>query len=469
MTRSQLINLIINSNKYKTYLEIGVNTSAQPGYNWKNIDINLKHGVDPTVNTTFKMTSDEFFKNHISQKYDLIFIDGLHLFEQVYRDIVNSLKWLSKNGTIIVHDCNPLKEITQRRDRVSDVWHGDVWKAILKLRTEEQNVTIYTVDTDEGCAVIKKGKQKLLKTNTSKAKLYSFDFFNKHRTEILNLITVLDLKKNFRKHFSQRRHMKIGLLLIATGKYISFVEQFRVSVNRFFLRDKNYEVTIFVFTDCDKVPPGIVKLHKEHKDFPHPTLTRYHSFCEHAKELSSMDYLFYCDVDMKFVDLVGEEILGRTVGTIHPGYYSFTANKFPFERNPQSKSYVPVNRSKHYFCGGFNGGTTKEFLKMAKVIRQNVDADLKKNIIAKHHDESHLNKYFIDHPPEVILSPSYCYPEGEKLPFKQKLVALNKQHALVRYNGLSMITNLIKDTAFGYLIHRPIISLKKIFFSDTYV
>lgn len=195
MKRIELINTIIQKNKYQSYLEIGVNTIAQPGYSHDSITIPLKHGVDPNVDTTYKMTSDEFFKNHISRKYDIVFVDGLHIFDQAYRDIINALEHLEDNGTIVVHDCNPTKEITQRPIRASSVWHGDVWKAILKLRMEKPDISIVTVDTDEGCGIIKKGKQDLFTTTIQEDKIYTFDFFNKHRKEILNLISIKDFKK----------------------------------------------------------------------------------------------------------------------------------------------------------------------------------------------------------------------------------------------------------------------------------
>ena len=38
------------------------------------------------------MTSDEFFKQN-EDTYDVIFIDGLHTSDAVYRDINNSLKF----------------------------------------------------------------------------------------------------------------------------------------------------------------------------------------------------------------------------------------------------------------------------------------------------------------------------------------------------------------------------------------
>jgi len=180
MTRTEIINGLIEKNKYTSYLEIGVNTPSQPGYNWVGIKIPVKHGVDPNVETTYKMTSDEFFDNHISQKYDIIFVDGLHLHEQVYRDIVNSLNNINENGTIVVHDCNPITEITQRRERASDAWHGDVWKAIVQLRMENPNIEINTVNTDEGCGIIRKGIQELLNVSENED-YYDYSFLKKQR------------------------------------------------------------------------------------------------------------------------------------------------------------------------------------------------------------------------------------------------------------------------------------------------
>jgi hypothetical protein len=196
MTRTEIINSLITKNNYKSYLEIGVNTPAQPGYNWSGINIETKHGVDPNVDTTYRMESDEFFKNHIKQKYDIVFVDGLHIFEQAYRDIVNSLENLNEGGVIVVHDCNPVTEITQRRERASDAWHGDVWKSIVKLRIEEPNLEIYTVNTDEGCGIIKKGSQELLTVNEG-INIYDYDFLEKNREKALNLISVDEFKDKF--------------------------------------------------------------------------------------------------------------------------------------------------------------------------------------------------------------------------------------------------------------------------------
>ena len=44
---------------------------------------------------------------------------------------------------------------------------------------------------------------------------------------------------------------------------------------------------------------------------------------------------------------------------------------------------------------------------MSKNLSDNVDKDLENNIIAVWHDESHLNKYCYDNPPELVLDSRY--------------------------------------------------------------
>ena len=175
MTRTEIINTLIKKYGYKKYLEIGVNTPSQPGYNWTGVVCELKHGVDPNVDTTFRMTSDDFFAQN-KETYDIIFIDGLHIYKQVVRDIENGLNCLSDNGTIVVHDCNPLEEITQREERASDAWHGSTWRSIVQLRMRD-DISIQTIDTDEGCALITKTPSE------------PFELLDSCRKELLNLIS----------------------------------------------------------------------------------------------------------------------------------------------------------------------------------------------------------------------------------------------------------------------------------------
>lgn len=222
----------------------------------------------------------------------------------------------------------------------------------------------------------------------------------------------------------------IGLLIIATNKYDIFVKPLVESARKFFL--KNHKVTYYVFTDSEKLNDlgeDVVILKKEHEPWPLPTLHRYKTFVTYKEILKKEDYLFYCDSDMLFVDNVGDEVLGEIVATIHPG---FQGGRGTPETNPNSLAYIRPEENLVYYAGGFNGGSSENFLKMSETIDRNIDIDKNKGIIAIWHDESHMNRYFIDNPPKVILNPSYCYPESWNMNYPKKLLALNKNHSEMR-------------------------------------
>ena len=167
--RSQLINYLIKTYNFKTYLEIGLDD----GYNFKRIECESKESVDPyfqddhskydlTFNDdlpyeiksmlTYRMTSDDFFKQN-NKTYDIIFIDGLHTEEQVGKDIINSLKILNSPGFIVVHDCLPRSYEAQLIPRIQGEWNGTVWKAIVEL---SKTLDIKIWEGDYGCGIIKK-------------------------------------------------------------------------------------------------------------------------------------------------------------------------------------------------------------------------------------------------------------------------------------------------------------------------
>ena len=223
--------------------------------------------------------------------------------------------------------------------------------------------------------------------------------------------------------------MKIGMLVISTGKYDVFVEPLLQSAREYFL--KNHEVTFFLFTDSEKwkETSDVITTYVKHEPFPAPTLKRYQIFDNNKQLLKDQDYLFYCDADMLFVSEVGDEILSDRVATVHPG---FLGRRGTPETRKESLAYVGPDEKLMYFAGGFNGGTSSEFLKMSKKLSDNIKTDLSKGIIAIWHDESHMNRYFVDNPPTKVLNPSYCYPENWNLPFDKKLLALDKNHKEIR-------------------------------------
>ena len=187
--RYDIINYLIKKNNFKKYLEIGIND----GDCFKRIDIEHKDSVDPQKDkyVKFVMTSDQFFSELEKDfKYDIILVDGLHTDQQVYKDVINSLKHLEENGIIVCHDINPPFEICQRKHPVIDVWNGDSWKAFVKLRSERNDLEMYTIDTDWGVGIIKRGHQKTVKTPDD---LY-YAYLERNRKVLLNLISFNEFK-----------------------------------------------------------------------------------------------------------------------------------------------------------------------------------------------------------------------------------------------------------------------------------
>jgi len=184
--RKHVINYIVKQRKYERYLEIGV---RDPSLNFDYIKCSCKDGVDPDSksNCKYVMTSDDFFEKISKYKmYDIIFIDGLHLYKQVLRDIENSLNHLNPKGTIVVHDCNPISKKAQLEDR-NEVkkWNGTVWKSFALLRMSREDLEMYVVDVNQGCGIIRRGSQKLFKKKY-KDKL-NYNFLKRNRKKLLNL------------------------------------------------------------------------------------------------------------------------------------------------------------------------------------------------------------------------------------------------------------------------------------------
>ena len=182
--RTKIVNKLIRDHGYSTYLEIGVGDKNH----LLNVNVPLanKDGIDPVYNTTYTMSSDDAFKKMPSdKKYDLIFVDGMHLKDYVLRDIENSLKHLSIGGTIVCHDCNPPSKKLTSPSPKSKSWFGTSWEAVAELRMTRKDLSITVVDADCGCAIIRPGAQKLFK----KAEI-TYELLEQNRKELLNLISL---------------------------------------------------------------------------------------------------------------------------------------------------------------------------------------------------------------------------------------------------------------------------------------
>jgi hypothetical protein len=175
--RWDLIQHIIDKYSFKNYLEIGCDKNQS----FSRINVKNKVGVDPVSGGTIRDTSDNFFRIN-KDKYDIIFIDGLHHYEQVSKDIKNSLEILNQNGFILIHDCLPRSIAHQAIPRYRGSWNGDVWKSIVEMRTLD-NIETYTCQIDFGVGVIRNIKNSdVLKINLNNFNKLKFkDYYHNYK------------------------------------------------------------------------------------------------------------------------------------------------------------------------------------------------------------------------------------------------------------------------------------------------
>jgi hypothetical protein len=109
----------------------------------------------------FQGTSDEFFRNLdpkavLGGPIDLAFLDGMHLFEFLLRDFINTERNCHRGSMVILHDCMPLDLAMTGRDmgevlsrpnaRHPGWWTGDVWKTADILIRYRPDLDIIALD-----------------------------------------------------------------------------------------------------------------------------------------------------------------------------------------------------------------------------------------------------------------------------------------------------------------------------------
>lgn len=199
MDRKTVIQRSIDSIGAHTYLEIGVSfglvfmpircrrkIAVDPKFTMPLLK-KLYHARNNTGSKYFAETSNTFFEKHGSlfdtDKIGLAFIDGLHSYEQSFRDVEHCLTYLAPRGVIIMHDCNPSSEAV-----AAPALSGEVWKTIVHLRSARNDLRVAVLDCDCGLGMISRGPAAAtLGLDVSKLSGLKYPDLATHREEWLNL------------------------------------------------------------------------------------------------------------------------------------------------------------------------------------------------------------------------------------------------------------------------------------------
>jgi len=217
MNTTDVIQRLIDKTRARTYLEIGVHQ----GVSFMPIRIRHKIAVDPKFAITRKsrlkwlimnfanvtaefheVTSDAYFaRKKSSERFDVVFVDGLHTYEQSLRDVTNSLNNLNKSGVVVIHDCIPPhraaahpSQLSQKQAAELNIpgwtpeWCGDVWKTICYLRSQRNDLRVFVLDCDYGLGIVTRGKpDNRLNLSEEELNKMTVEDLLRDKTNLLNL------------------------------------------------------------------------------------------------------------------------------------------------------------------------------------------------------------------------------------------------------------------------------------------
>lgn len=252
----------------------------------------------------------------------------------------------------------------------------------------------------------------------------------------------------------------LGLVTIATNKYVEYWKQLLISI--FESQETRSNLEVHLFTDqvseierwiSESAIPVTVKICRiPDYRWPEATLKRFDIISQH-KDLLTNDYLFYLDADMivsknlnlelqpylvenqmNFVPhpgyVLGDGILKKLLVLGRPKKLAIFLRNFgslgDWETNPKSSAYVQKKNRKIYLHGAFWGGSRDKFFEFIDFSKSAIQQDEANGVIARWHDESHLNKYFSEFSGNILPSKfSWYKPYKRWLPKDWTIESVN--------------------------------------------
>ena len=170
-TSAARINRLMSARSGTRYLEVGVRREGRS----LAVEAETKHGVDPhfrfdtTPHATetvrfFPSSSDAYFTGEgpAGLEFDVIFLDGLHTFEQTLRDFCATMPHAHRDTVWIIDDVFP-RDVFSALPSQEDArtfrklhgidarfWHGDVYKCIFAIHDFFPNFSFRTFEPGHG-------------------------------------------------------------------------------------------------------------------------------------------------------------------------------------------------------------------------------------------------------------------------------------------------------------------------------
>ena len=203
--------------------------------------------------------------------------------------------------------------------------------------------------------------------------------------------------------------MTIGIIVIATNAYFVLGLRFIKRFMHFYNGDQN--IKFYFFSDDnpkDYIPEqiNVQYIQSSHKHWTEGTNSKFKNIISLEKE--KLDYIFYFDADTNVCSNFCEDwfLCGDLVAGEHFGNRTWMQTEKPFDRNPKSKAYIPKDTNLHqtYYYGAFFGGKKDKIISLCKLMLDWQTEDKKIPHEPIFNDESYLNCYFHNNPPDCTVS-----------------------------------------------------------------
>jgi hypothetical protein len=257
---------------------------------------------------------------------------------------------------------------------------------------------------------------------------------------------------------------QLTIFSVATDRYLEFWLELYNSAEQFL--EDNLTIQWILFTNrendiptqvSEKLGPNLMLVRIESTPWPMPTLLRYELLAGVAHKVLG-EIIMHLDADMLFASSLSKNDLSEALGdnelafVRHPGFFrpsSFSKVKFylrnrryilsdfksliinggigSWEKNTDSLAFVSRKKRNIYVCGATWFGRRESIIDLCRLLGERIKKDLSKNIVARFHDESHLNWYAANNKVK-LLSPKYCYEENypQLIQIKPTIIAVEK-------------------------------------------
>ena len=220
--RYERLNALAQINSASTYLEIGV----FQGETLKKVNVPLKIAVDPKFmfdyqsitnpsSRFYQLTSDIFFDQKAGEyeSFDLIYLDGLHSFEQTYRDFLNSIKFSNEKTIWLIDDTCPVSWLSSLRNHKlvkiiygllnakNRTWMGDVFKTIFAIHDQHLEMNYATFTGHGQTAIWFEERESLVKVDglIKPIDKLSYSDFEQHKEVYMNMASSEEIIKRVKR------------------------------------------------------------------------------------------------------------------------------------------------------------------------------------------------------------------------------------------------------------------------------